>query len=508
LIYFKGNEKKISRKWLILFGTGMSGITVGLDLTIVNASLTNIQSSINASITELQWIMSGFGLLFCAFLVTMGRLGDIHGQKKILITSLIGFALASLGAGLSFTPITLILMRMLQGICGAAILPCGTALTANSFPKEEQGRALGIYGSLIGIGIGLGPFIGGILNEMYGWPSIFFINVPIVILSLILCIPLLKESNLTKGNTVDWIGSILLILGLGSLMFSLSQGQYYGWISIPTIASLLVSMIAFMLFYSCEKRTPNPILPAYLFNNPGFQLATLIYAGSVAFHWPVLFLSPIYLQKIVEYKIHTAGIILASMTLMTIISPLIAGYWFDKKSKKLICHIIFLLNSISLLMFIFFRINGPIILILSSFILYGLAWGIGNGIATPIALAKLKNHQDAGVASGALTTVLNVFAVLSLTISIAIFNFAERFSFVTNTQKLGLVSQLKNIDLNNNSMIDEIRNNNLYSISEKIMAIYKEAFMHGMQTSYIWILGSTLICWYVASKLIKKAFHK
>jgi len=459
----------VNRKLLILFGTGISGITVGLDLTIINSSLSSIQSSINADINQLQWIMSGFGLLFCSFLVTMGRLGDIYGRKKLLMLSLVGFALASICAGLSKTVGNLILMRMLQGICGAAILPCGTALIANTFPKEEQGRALGIYGSLVGIGIGLGPFIGGILNGIYGWPAVFFINVPIILLSLLICAPCLIESRTLQRIEVDWIGSLLLALGLGAMTFSLSSVEHTGWLNVSVLLGLILSLVSFIFFFRCENKAKSPIFPPYLLNNEGFRLGTLIYAGSVSFHWPVLFLMPIYLQKILQYQPYLAGAVLASMTLMTIISPMVAGYFFDKDKKKFICHSIFFINSISLLMFIFLDSNGPLSLILTSFILYGLAWGVGNGVATPIALSTLTTTNDAGVISGALTTALNIFAVLSLAISVSLFNIFEKSAL------------LKQVD-------------------------FKSAFVYGMQFCYLFILIATLCSWYYANRLIKKIY--
>ncbi len=497
----------LRKKWLILFGTGMAGVTIGLDLTIVNSSLPNIQHELNASLNQLQWIMAGFGLCFCAFMVVLGRFGDIYGRKKFLIFSLILFSLASFGAGSASSVNILIIMRMLQGLFGAAILPCGTALTASAFSKEEQGRALGIYGSLVGIGIGIGPLLGGIIDSTLNWRWIFYINIPIIFISLLICIPILSESKLIKKFEVDWKGGVLLALVLGLLVFILSEGDFYGWGSWIIISAFTMGITSFLLLYRRERKANLPIIPLYLFRNAGFLLATLIYVGSVAFHWPVLFLMPIYLHDVVGYDPKIASLVLSSMTLMTIISPILAGYFYDKKSKSLAVHVIFALNIISLLMFFGFNKNGPIWIILPSFILFGLAWGIGNGIATPIALSQLSNSEDAGVISGAITTILNIFAVFSLTITLAVFQISNKYFFIKKAGAVMKVNTVKLLDIHSLSAISK-QINNLFPIHvvNNLISIYKESFLFGVNSAYFLILIATLTCWIIASRLLKSLF--
>lgn len=497
----------LRKKWLILFGTGMAGVTIGLDLTIVNSSLPNIQYALNASINQLQWIMAGFGLCFCAFLVVLGRFGDIYGRKKFLIFSLILFSLASFGAGSASSANILIIMRMLQGLFGAAILPCGTALTASAFSKEEQGRALGIYGSLVGIGIGIGPLLGGIIDTTLNWRWIFYINIPIIFASLLICIPILTESKLMQKIEVDWKGALLLAVVLGLVTFIISESEFYGWASWIMISASIIGITSFLLLYRREKKASMPIIPLYLFRNTGFLLATIIYAGSVAFHWPVLFLMPIYLHDVLGYDPKTASLVLSSMTLMTIISPILAGYFYDKKSKSLAVHIIFALNIISLLMFFGFNKSGPLWIILPSFILFGLAWGIGNGISTPIALSQLSNSEDAGVISGAITTILNIFAVFSLTITLAVFQLSNKYFFIRKTGALININTVKLLDVHSLLGISK-QVNSLFPvhIRNSLISIYKESFLLGANSAYFLILIATLICWIIASKLIKSVF--
>jgi MFS family permease len=398
---------------------------------------------------------------------------------------------------------------MIQGFFGSAILPCGTAITINAFKKEEQGKALGIYGSLVGIGIGFGPLIGGILDKALHWRWIFFINIPIVCLSLLICLPMLNESKLLKKVNVDWIGVFLLTATLGALTFTISENEFYGWISWPITVSTIISITCGFLLYKHEIKVKHPIIPPKLFKNKSFMLATLIYIGAVAFHWPVLFLMPIYLNKVIEYGPNAVSLILSSMTLMTIVSPVIAGYFYDKKNKIASIHLIFSLNVISLILFLILNENGPLWIILISFTLFGLAWGIGNGIATPIALLHSKNSENAGVISGALTTLLNIFAIFSLSLVTAFFQYGESKHFKEEIiQKIppDIASSL-----NIKSIVD-INRHSLEELPEKVISallpIYKSSFIYGMNKAYFLILFATIICWVICAKLSRYVFIK
>ena len=242
-----------TNKWWVLIGTGIAAIIVGIDFTVVNTSLANIQHDLNMGISQLQWIMAGFGITFCALLVAMGRLGDITGRRKILYFGIIGFGLALLGAGFSTTPHFLIAMRVLQGVCGAAIFPCGMAITANAFPQEEQGRALGIYGSIVGIGLAFGPVLGSIIVTLLNWRWIFFINIPVVIVSLLICFVNVQESKMSDHASVDWSGAGLVIIFLGALSFAINEGSNFGWFSPVIIIAMLIAIVGFIGLIFVEK---------------------------------------------------------------------------------------------------------------------------------------------------------------------------------------------------------------------------------------------------------------
>ncbi len=418
----------MDRAWKVLIGTGIASLVAALDFTIVNTSLASIQHDINISISQLQWIMAGFGLLFSTMMVTMGRLGDLKGRRKVLYINIIGFGLTSLGAGMAQTPLFLIAMRILQGLFAAGIFPCGMALTAVAFPQNLQGRALSLYSTIFGIGLAFGPVLGGLLITLLNWRWIFFINIPMLLVSLVICLSAVEESKQLNAEAIDWPGVITLILFLGPLIFAISQGGYYGWQSSIILISFLISLIALILFIIIEYRTAAPLIPIQLFLNSGFLLGMLAYFDGISLNWPIMFIMPLYLHQVLGLTTGHAGLLLFPLTMMTVIAPLIAGHYYDKsrRAPTIIIHTLFLCSIISLTLFTQFGAHGPIWLIIPAFILFGSAWGIANGIGLPLALSKMTDTENSGLISGALATVMSLLGTIALTANVSLFDYSKQ----------------------------------------------------------------------------------
>ena len=461
----------MQKKWFILIGTGIAGLMIAIDFTIVNASLPSIQHDLQANLKQLQWIIAGFGLTFSALMVTMGRIGDLWGRRTLLYVGVIGFGLASLAAGFATCIVFLIAMRLLQGFLGAAIIPCGLAITANVFPKEEQGRAIGIYSSLVGVGIAIGPMLGSIIDSVLTWRWIFFINVPILLVSLGVCIPILPKPVKVRNAQVDWLGAGLLMFFLASLVFVMNEGGDLGWSSPLIRVTTCFSACLLMAFIAIEKRVATPIIPLTLFSNRGFILAVLVYVATVSFTWPIIFFMPLYLHNVVGLSTEYTGLILAAMTMMTVFAPILAGYLYDKKGQPVVIHLTFLFCVIAYGLFMCLGANGPLILILLAFVIYGSAWGMGNGVATPIALSRQSNTDEAGLTSGALITIMNVVALLALTTTTWLFQW--------------------------------IQQNNLRSSVNEIV-IQQKAFLSSLHSVVFLIMIVIIICWCSAVIILNK----
>ena len=419
-----------ARKWWVLVGVSLAGLLVSLDYTVVNICLPTIQHYFSTSTNTLQWLMLGFGITFSSCLASSGKLADIIGRRKVLYASVMLFILASLGAGLAHTMLFLICMRLLQGLCAAAIFPCGTAIIATQFSPNEQSRVIGIFGSILGIGLAIGPVLGGIIVSHLSWQWVFFINIPISLIALFICIVLgrLEESKHPSTPPIDWIGTFSLILGVAGICFMLSQATLKGWSSPIVICSFLIAIIAFTVLVINSKKSTHPIIPPNLLTNKSFLLSSVVFLGTISVSWAVAFYIPLYLRKIPHFSITTASLWFFIMTVMTVICPTISGAVFDKYSKTAITHVTFLLSIIGLLTLAAFTTTTSTWLMILAFVIFGMAWGVGNGISMPIGLMAFKDHTDAGIVSGALLTIANAGGTLFIAIATSLFSTRETSS--------------------------------------------------------------------------------
>lgn len=288
---------KKTKKWLILIGTGLIGFTLGMDFTNVHSLLSNIQHDLSATNPQIKFTLLGFSLLFGSFLVVMDYLSDCYGRKKFLIFSIIFFDLASFGTNYLKTANLLILVRAIQGLFAAVIVPCVTVLTAHAVSTKYQSKLiLGVFGALIGIGVIFGPIIGESIVNNLNWRWVFLINIPLTLVSLIIFSFIFSELKRSQKNNFDWIGSILCILILGSITFITCEGENYGWISWPIISLCVFKFTLLFLIHLYDRKVVIKKVPSlYLFRNTDFFPPLLIYSLSIADYW-LSYLTPFYLM--------------------------------------------------------------------------------------------------------------------------------------------------------------------------------------------------------------------
>jgi len=416
------------RQWGVLIGAGLSSMLVAIDFTVVNTSLVAIQESLSSSLADLQWFISAFGIPFCALLVIFGRLADLFGGRMILYSGMIGFGLSSLAAGFSSSSAELIVWRFFLGLFGASIFPCGMALTAGSFPKKEQGRALGIYSGLLGVGLAVGPVVGGLITTYFGWNWIFFVNIPVLCLSFLICLPSIPLASKKTPQKIDWKGLVLLLIGLTSLVTWITEGPSLGWSSPFAFAFLALAILFLWLFYLSEKKTSAPLLPFHFFQKRSFLIGTLSNFASISLLWGVIFVVPIFLQRALHYSITDTGAMVLIMTVMTVLIPPLSGYLHDKKGRNPILILIFSALVLGYISALIFTRTGEIWQFILALFLLGFGWGGGNGICAPIVLSDHPFAANAGLITGAATTLLNMFGVLIATLTGTFFRWGETVS--------------------------------------------------------------------------------
>lgn len=322
------NSKTFHRRWWILGVLCLSVVIVGMDNFILNVALPTLVRDLNASETQLQWMVDSYILLFAALLLTFGSLGDKYGRRSLLQIGLVVFGTGSLLSAFSQSSNMLIFMRALMGIGAAAIIPSTLSILTTAFPHEERARAIGMWAGVSAIGLALGPILGGFLLEHFHWGSVFLINVPIVIAALISGQLILPNSRDPSAPRLDPMGAALSVAGLVSLVYGIIEVPTRGWTSSEIVASFVIAVIVFSLLIAWEIRCDHPMLDLTFFRNPSFSAANLTMTLTFFGLSSALFFTTQYFQFVLGYSPLQTGFrllpMVVAMLVMAPISPRIA----------------------------------------------------------------------------------------------------------------------------------------------------------------------------------------
>ncbi len=297
-----------------------------LDNTVVNVALPSIQLHFGSGVSGLQWIIDAYTLVFAAFMLTGGTLGDLYGRKRIFLIGLTVFTAGSLIAGLAPSLNALIAGRAIQGLGAAALLPGTLSILTQAFPDpKERAQAIGIWAGVSGMALAAGPIVGGALVDSLGWQSVFFLNIPIGIVAFIVALRVVRESRNPEGRHLDLPGQALAIIGLGTLTYALIEANHYGWTSALILGLFATAAIATGLFIWVELRSSSPMLDLSFFRNRTFAAAATV-AGLVSFGmFGVFFFLTLFLQNVQGYSAFQMGLRSLPMTGAIIFTAPIAG---------------------------------------------------------------------------------------------------------------------------------------------------------------------------------------
>ncbi len=291
-----------SRRWLSFFALALTIVIVVLDYMALNVALPTLQREMSATISELQWIIDAYILAFAAMLMSMGALADRIGHVAILRTGMFIFGSASLFAAFSGSAWHLVVARVFMGLGGAMIVPASLALISIIFPPEERGRAIGAWGAMNGLGVILGPLLGGWLLEQYQWGAIFLINIPVVITSLIAGLILLPKSNVRLQRRIDLLGTAFSTITIFLLVFGIIKSNDVGWSHPFVYGSLAIALISGYSFFLWEKKTDTPMFDLSLFKNQYLSSGS----GSIAIMaftmFGFIFIMTLYMQFVKNYS--------------------------------------------------------------------------------------------------------------------------------------------------------------------------------------------------------------
>ena len=311
-----------SRKWFVLAAVSMGVFLATIDGSIVNIALPTLTEEFDVPFATVQWVVLAYLLTWATLSISIGRLGDMIGKKPIYTSGFAVFTLGSVLAGFSPTIYWLIGFRVFQAVGAAMVLSLGIALLTEAFPANERGKALGIAGSVVSVGIVLGPTLGGLIIEALDWRWIFFVNLPVGIIGTLAAQRLLPRSTPPGGQRFDFVGAFLFLVTLLTLLLGLSLGQERGFSDSLVLALLGASVIAGAGFLMVEQRVHQPMLDLAMFENSDFSLG--LFNGFLVFTAlsGMFVTAPFFLFDTLELSTRTGGLVLASSPIMLgIIAP-------------------------------------------------------------------------------------------------------------------------------------------------------------------------------------------
>ncbi len=312
------------RRWLTLAVLSLSLVIIGLDNTILNVALPTLVRELSATASELQWMVDSYVLVFAGLLLTMGALGDRFGRKRALNIGLVIFGVASVAAALADSAGTLIVARSFMGIGGALIMPSTLSVITNIFEGPERGRAIAAWAAVAGLGIILGPVIGGWLLEHFWWGSIFLINVFIVVVAIVAGLFLVPESKDPDATPLDLVGAGLSIAGLGALVYAIIEAPSKGWTDPLVLGGFGLAVVLIAAFLVWEKSSAHPMLKLEFFRNPRFSAASGAIALVFFAMFGTIFLLTQYLQFVLGFSPLEAGFRVMPVATMIIAAPVSA----------------------------------------------------------------------------------------------------------------------------------------------------------------------------------------
>ncbi len=315
----------MARKWWTLLAVCLATFMLLLDITIVNVALPDIASELDTSFSDLQWVIDAYALMLAALLLTAGSLADLLGRRRVFAFGLASFTVASVLCALAPSALVLILARGAQGIGGAAMFATSLALLAQEFQGRERGTAFGIWGATTGAAVAIGPLVGGALTSGFGWPSIFYLNVPIGIATIAITMRKLPESRDENAGPIDWGGLVTFSAALFLLVFALIRGNEEGWSSAPIVGMLVASGLLLALFIEVERRSASPMFDLSLFRNRTFVGASIAAFALSASMFAMFLYITLYVQTILGYGPLETGLRFLPITLLSFVAAAVSG---------------------------------------------------------------------------------------------------------------------------------------------------------------------------------------
>ncbi len=405
-----------TRKWWTLAAVSFGLFMIMLDNTVVNVALPSIQRDLNAGQSELEWVVVSYALTFATFMLTGGKLADYFGRRRLFILGLGLFAGASLACGLAPDANFLIGARAAQGIGAAIMNPATLGIITATFPPRQRGMAIGIWAGVSAMALAIGPLTGGFIAEKLDWSWIFFINVPIGILGIIVARWAIDESRDTSHEQrLDIPGLVTSAVGLFSLTYALIESNTYGWTSPRILVLFGISAVGLIAFVLIERHSRMPMLDLDLFKNSTFTGANLAMLLVALAMFGIFFFNSLFLQNVLGYSPIETGAMFLPMTILIILVAPVAGKFSDRVGSRWFIGVGMTLVSLSLVLFAQLDAGSDFWNILPGLIVGGFGMALTMTPTTAAAMGAVPVDK-AGVGSAVLNSSRQVGGSLGIAV--------------------------------------------------------------------------------------------
>ncbi|HEY5816667.1 MAG TPA: MFS transporter [Solirubrobacterales bacterium] len=397
----------MERKWWTLVLISIATFMLLLDITVVNVALPDIQRDLDASLSSLQWVVDAYSLMLAACLLTAGSLGDRLGRRRVFSLGFAVFTFASFLCGISGDPTLLNLARGLQGIGGAAMFATSLALIGQEFHGRDRATAFGVWGATVGGAVAIGPLVGGLITEHFGWEWIFFVNIPIGVVAILLTEARLANVAAQDPQRIDLPGLFSFSGGLFLLIFGLIRGNAEGWGSAPIVASLAGAVALLVAFVAIEARSDHPMLDLGLFRKPAFNGVSAVAFGLSAGMFAMFLYLTIYMQGVLGYSPLETGLHFLPLTVLSFLASPIAGKLSHRVPIRVLVGLGLGMVGLGLVLMRGLDASSGISALLPGFLVAGIGIGITNPGIGQAAIAVVPAAKS-GMGSGINTTFRQV----------------------------------------------------------------------------------------------------
>ncbi len=406
--------------WLAIVACSVPMFMVALDNLVVSTALRTLAVDLKASTQDLQWFVNAYVLCFACLMLTGAALGDRYGRRRIFLTGIVVFTLASIGCGLADTSGQLIFWRVVEGIGAAAVMPLSLTLLADAVPAERRSLALGLWSAVSGLAVAFGPVVGGAVVDGLDWQWIFWINVPVCAVAIPLVVFALRESTLPDTH-LDPLGMLLSTGGLVAVVWGIVNGESHGWTSQRILGAFALGAVLIALFVLWERRAKHPLLPLALHRSSGFVLSNVVAAAMYFGVFGSIFLLAQYLQIAPHRTPLHAGVLTLAWTLMPMVVAPIAGALTDRVGGGRLMALGLFLQAAGLAWInLEATSDTPYSHVVGPMILAGTGMGFVFAPTAAVVLASVRTEHQ-GKASGANATYREIGGALGIAVLSTVF---------------------------------------------------------------------------------------